>query len=242
MGDVGLLTLAVIAAAVLVGSVTQSVVGLGLGLVAAPVTTLVAPQLMPGAMLIVVSVFPVLTLLREREDIDWRGLAWAMPPRVVGTAFGVWVVATVDERGLGIGVGLMVLVAVVLTARTIVIPVNRGTLSTAGFVSGVTGTATSIGGPPLALLYQHRPPRQLRTTLAVYFLLGSVLSMVGLGAGGELTLTQLAVALSMMPVLLVGAAVSGPLKRRLPPEVVRPAVLVICGASALALLVRSIVG
>ena len=36
----------------------------------------------------------------------------------------------------------------------------------------ITGTATSIGGPPMAILYQHQPPKTIRTTLAVYFLAG----------------------------------------------------------------------
>ena len=31
-------------------------------------------------------------------------------------------------------------------------------LVTAGVASGSFGTATSIGGPPLAVLYQHHPP------------------------------------------------------------------------------------
>lgn len=144
-------------AAVAVGAFVQSAVGIGLGLVAAPVVTLGAPQLMSGGMLMVVVLLPLVTLAREREDIDWRGLGWAFPARVVGTAAGVVVVSSVDDGQRGIAVGAMVLVAVVLTARTVV-PVSPGTLSAAGFVSGITGTASSIGGPPLALLLQHRQP------------------------------------------------------------------------------------
>ncbi|RYY42022.1 MAG: sulfite exporter TauE/SafE family protein, partial [Actinomycetales bacterium] len=185
MGEMGTVALVVVLLAIVLGAFVQSTVGIGLGLVAAPVVTLAAPQLMPGGMLMVVVLLPIVTLARERDEIDWGGLRWAFPARVVGTVVGVWVVASVDDRQLGIAVGAMVLVAVLLTARTVVIPVNRGTLSGAGFVSGVTGTASSIGGPPLALLLQRRSPRQIRTTLAVYFLLGSLLSLVGLAWAGE---------------------------------------------------------
>ena len=136
----------------------------------------------------------------------------------------------------------MVLAAVLLTWRTVVVPVNPGSLSAAGFVSGITGTASSIGGPPLALLLQHRAPRQIRTTLAVYFLLGSLLSLAGLGLAGELQRDELVFAASAVPALVVGFALSGPLRRRLPADVVRALVLLVSGASALALLVRSALG
>ncbi|EFQ82935.1 hypothetical protein HMPREF0063_12144 [Aeromicrobium marinum DSM 15272] len=242
MGDLGVWTFVAIAAALLVGTFVQSVVGLGLGLVAAPVITLLAPQLMPGAMLMLASVLPVVTLSREREEIDWHGLGWSLPARVVGTGVGVWVVASLSERQLGVGIGLIVLAAVLLTARTVVVPITRRTLGVAGFVSGVTGTATSIGGPPFALLYQRRPPRQIRTTLAVFFLVGAAMSLVGLGISGELTRDELMVAVAMLPALLVGFAISGPLRRRLPTEVVRPLVLLVSGASAVVLVVRSLVG
>lgn len=234
--------LVVVLLAIVLGAFVQSTVGIGLGLVAAPVVTLAAPQLMPGGMLMVVVLLPIVTLARERDEIDWGGLRWAFPARVVGTAVGVWVVASVDDRQLGIAVGAMVLAAVLLTARTVVIPVNRGTLSGAGFVSGVTGTASSIGGPPLALLLQRRSPRQIRTTLAVYFLLGSLLSLVGLAWAGELTVDEAWFALAAVPALVLGFVVSGPLRRRLPAHVVRPLVLLVSGASAVALIVRSTVG
>ena len=207
------LDLGVIVTALLVGAVVQSVVGLGLGLVAAPVVTLVEPSVMPELMLWLAVAMPLVTLAGEREDIDWRGLAWAFPPRLVGTVGGVAVVVAAPDRLIGVAVGVMVLVAVLLTWRTVRIPVNRPTLVTAGLVSGVTGTATSIGGPPLAILYQHRPPREIRTTMAVYFLGGAALSLVGLTVVGEVNTHDALLALAMVPVLLVGlrpARRSGP--------------------------------
>ncbi len=236
------MALAVIALALLTGSIVQSAVGIGLGLVAAPFITLVAPELMPGTMLLLASAFPFVTLARERADIDWWGLSWSIPARLTGTVLGVWVVVNVGTRGLGIGVAIIVLVAVLLTARTVVLPITRRTLGVAGFIGGVTGTASSIGGPPFALLYQHRPARQIRTTLAVYFLLGSVISLIGLAVSGHLHQNQIVAAGALLPVLLLGSLLSGPVKRALRPEAIRPAVLVISGASAVLLLVRSLLG
>ena len=58
--------------AVLVGAIVQSSVGLGLGLVAAPVVALLDPSLMPGTMLITTCVLPVLVLA---ADIIGRTIA-----------------------------------------------------------------------------------------------------------------------------------------------------------------------
>lgn len=240
IADISLPAVLLVALALLVGATVQTVVGLGLGLVAAPVTALVAPELMPGLLIALAMVLPCMTLVVEREEIHWPGLAWSLPTRLVGTTIGVWVVASFSDRSLGIAVGLMVLVAVALTWRAVRVPITRGTLVAAGLVSGVTGTATSIGGPPIALLYQHRPARQIRTTLAVYFLVGAALSLVGLTASGELTGQEVVLAAVLLPVVLAGALAGVPLRARLRPDVVRPAVLAVCAVSALALLVRSL--
>ena len=235
-------TYAVIAAAVLVGSMVQSAVGLGVGLVAAPVTALLEPHLMPGALLMVAVLMPCLTLLRDHDDIDWAGLGWSLPARLPGTAVGVWVVTALSARQLGIAIGLVVLVAVAVTWRAFEVPVNRISLSAAGFASGITGTATSIGGPPIAIVYQHRPAQEIRTTMAVYFLVGAGISLVALLVSGDLTHDQLLAALALLPFLALGALVGAVARRRIPARVVRPAVLLVSSASALVLLVRSLAG
>ena len=234
--------LALVCLAVLVGSTVQAVVGLGVGLVAAPVITLVEPQLMPGVLIALALVLPCVTLVHDHDDIDWHGLTWSLPSRILGTAMGVWVLAHLSERQLGVSVGAMVLVAVLLTWKVVTVPISRTSLSGAGFVSGVTGTATSIGGPPFALLYQHRPAPQVRSTLAVYFLVGAAISVLGLTLSGELTLTQLHAAVLIFPAVVLGVVAGVPLRRRLPAHVVRPAVLLLSAASAAVLVLRSLTG
>lgn len=233
---------AILAAAVVAGAAVQGAVGLGLGLVAAPIVTLVEPRLMPGVMICLASVLPLLTLVRDWRATDWRGLAWAFAGRVPGTALGVAVVAAVSARVLGALVGVMVLVAVVLTWLVVRLPVRPAVLAAAGVVSGVTGTATSIGGPPLALVYQHATGAAVRATMAVYFLGGGLLSLAGLALGGQLGRSQAVTALALAPFLLVGFAVAGPLRRHVDAGRTRAAVLLVCAASAVALIARSLAG
>ncbi|MBX9388584.1 TSUP family transporter [Streptomonospora nanhaiensis] len=226
--------------AVLLGAVVQSGVGLGLGLVAAPVVALVYPEYMPGTMLVVTSVLPLFTLVSEWREIDWRGLGWAMLGRVPGTAAGVGVVALVAPEVLGGAVGAMVLVAVALTVRAVRVRLSRTALVAAGLVSGVTGTATSIGGPPLAILYQHETGPRIRATLGAYFTLGAVLSLGMLAVGGELRAEHVRAGLWLLPFEVAGFVLGRPLARVVDAGLIRAALLCVVTASGAALLVQSV--
>ncbi len=218
----------------------QGLIGLGLALVTAPVVTLLAPELMPAFMLWLGMTMPMVTLVREHHDIDWRGLGWTLPTRIVGTVIGVGLLAWFPPAGLGIAVGVMVLLSVLLTVRAVEIPVNAPTLATAGLISGVTGTTTSIGGPPMAILYQHRPPPQIRSTLGLFFVIGAALSLVGLGVVGRLEPATFLLAMTMVPALVLGFLISRVVGRRVPAHRIRVGVLVVSGLSAGVVLVRSL--
>lgn len=233
---------AVLAFVLVVGAAVQGLVGLGLGLVAAPVVTILDPALMPELMLVLAALLPLLTLVGSHHDIDWRGLAWLLPARVPGTVVGVAFLAYFSDRYLGVAVGLMVLVAVVLSLTRVSVPVRPATLVAAGLVSGAAGTATSIGGPPVALLYQHRSSTQIRSTLAVMFTLGSAVSLVGLWLGGRFEERVLFLALLLTPCLAVGALLGIWVHGVVPDRGVRYGVLAVCAASAMVLLVRSLTG
>lgn len=235
-----LATLLLAGTAVLVGSAVQGMVGFGLGLLAAPIIALVDPTLVPGALLVVTVALPALSVVRERGDADWPGLRWALLGRVPGTAAGTWAVATVPGGVLSIVVGVVVIAAVLLSLSTWQVKPTPRTLFTAGVISGATGTATSIGGPPIALVYQHESGPRLRSTLGVYFVVGTTFSIAVLVAAGQLHGRHLLAGAALLPFLVVGFLISGPLRTRLDRGWLRPAVLVVAGVSAMVLVVRSL--
>lgn len=228
--------------AVLVGAAVQSSVGLGLGLVAAPVISLLDPALMPGSMLIAAVALPVLTLVQEWRHVHWHGLAWGLPARVPGTVVGVWVVAVLEPRMLGAAVGVMVLVAVGLSLWSIRVRITPVSLLAAGALSGVAGTATSVGGPPMALLYQYEPVRRVRGTLAAFFLIGAAISLAGLALGGQLDTRQVWAGLGAIPFLAVGFVLGHPLRRLVDAGRLRMVLLGVVTVSAAVLLVQAAAG
>ena len=236
------IVLLVAGVAVLVGAAVQGSVGLGLGLLAAPVFALADPTLVPGTILLTTSVLPMLTSLREREDVDWRGLGFALLGRAPGTAVGVYIVATQPQSTTALVVGVVVLGAVGLSVTAWEARPTPRALVVAGLISGVGGTATSVGGPPVALLYQRSSGPTLRATMGMYFLIGNVTSVLALAAAGEVAGRDVSRAVLLLPFLVAGFLVSKPLRRHVDGSRLRVAVLVVSAGSAVLLLVRTLAG
>ena len=224
----------VVAAGVLV----QGGVGYGMALVAAPLLTLVDPTLVPVPLILLTSMHAVLAVVRDGQHADWSGIGWAMLGRLPGTGLGVLAVVALSQRVFSLMVGVGVLACVVLSLLTWRPRPRPGSLVLAGLASGVGGTAASIGGPPIALLYQDAAGPRVRGTIGGYFVLGSVISIAALAAAGQVTSGSLVNTVLLTPFLLVGFALSGPVRRVLDNGWTRRAVLAVAAASATLLIGR----
>ncbi|TPW15497.1 MAG: hypothetical protein FD127_751 [Acidimicrobiaceae bacterium] len=130
----------------------------------------------------------------------------------------------------------LVLGGVVLSAAGWRIEPTSPTMFSAGAASGFMGSVTSIGGPPMALVYQYHTGSELRSTLAVFFVFGSSLSILLLAIAGELHREDLGRAFLLIPAMLVGYVASGALSDALDRKHLRTALLVFSTATSLALL------
>jgi uncharacterized protein len=236
------MTLLIAGLVLAVGGVIQGVVGFGIALVGVPVVALIQPELVPGPMLMVASVHTVLSVIREHEHVDWRGVGWAMLGRVPGTVIGVIVIDSLPQRDFFLVVGLAVLAFTVLSMIAWRPRPTPGALTTAGLFSGAFGTAMSVGGPPVALLYQHETGPRVRSTLSAFFMLGTVLSAGSLAATGHLGTHELLLAALLAPFLVLGFVLSGPVRKIVEGGRIRYALLAFAAISAMALIGRSLLG
>jgi hypothetical protein len=178
-------------------------------------------------------------VLRERAGIDVRGVGWALAGRVPGTALGVLALLWAPPRQLATLFAGLVLCAVALTASGLRVAPTRANLVGAGIASGVMGTMTSIGGPPVALVYQHAEGAALRGTLGAYFTLSGLISLAGLGLAGLLGARELSAALTLVPGTLVGFFASRWTRPALDRAGTRPAVLALAALAATGVLVKA---
>jgi uncharacterized membrane protein YfcA len=226
---------------VALGALVQGAVGFGLALVAAPLLAILDPQLVPVPLLLVTAVHAVLTLAREPRGADWPGVGWALLGRLPGTAIGVLAVVLLPTRAFMAVVALIVLACAALSTLTWRPRPTVPALLVAGLISGAGGTAASIGGPPIALLYQDRTGARVRATMAAYFTAGSVVSIGALVAGGQVGADHLSAAGVLLPAMVAGFLASGPARRLIDRGWVRPAVIGVSAVGAAVLLVQAVI-
>jgi uncharacterized membrane protein YfcA len=195
-------------AAVAVGALAQGAVGFGFGMLAAPVLALIDESLVPGGVLLLGLTVAAIVAWQERGALDWHGIRWALVGRVVGTLAGAYAVTRLSHDALAITLGMIVLVAVAVSVSGRHLRVSAPTLVGAGAMSGVMGTLTSVGGPPMALVCQREKAATLRSTLAGFFLFGATFSLLVLTASGEVGRDQLVGGAVLLPGLLCGLAAS----------------------------------
>jgi uncharacterized membrane protein YfcA len=232
--------LALVGAAVLVGAIVQGSIGFGLNLIAAPVLALVDPTLVPGPAIVIAFVFTALLAVRERRDIDLRGVRWALYGRVPGSVVGALAVAALSPRALSLGIAAAVIEAVAASASGASVTPTRTVLVGAGALSGVMGTASSIGGPPMAMALSGSTGAALRGTLSAYFLLGTLLSVALLAAVGEFGARDLEASAILLPPLLVGFALSRLVTPHVDGARLRTAVLVVSTLAAVSVVVSTL--
>lgn len=224
------------------GAAVQGSVGFGMNVVAAPILIQIDPDLVPGPLLAASLANTLLIACRDRSGIDRSALSWALLGRVPGSALGAFLLVEVfSQWGLSVFLASVILVGAALSITPIRLPRGRSAVAVGGFVSGIAGTSTGVGGPPLALTLQHVEPRRLRGTLSVYFLLAASLSLVFLAAWGEFGATHLPAVAVLVPGQLFGYLLSGRLVRVLDRGYTRPALLAISVAAALSLLIRAFI-
>ena len=224
---------------VYVGAVVQASLGIGLGMIAAPMLAFADPDFIPAAIMLAVLPLTFTIAWIDRQHIVKRDVGFALIGRVPGVIAGALVVAALSDRVLAVMVAASVLLAVVasITGR-LFRPTDRA-LVVAGLTSGFAGTTTGIGGPPMALTYQNSDPATMRATISAFFSIGSLMSIGALALAGEIGVRQLQLTALILPGVGLGVVTARRVKHLLRPEVIRPGVLVICTIGAFALLIET---
>ncbi|MBT2439180.1 sulfite exporter TauE/SafE family protein [Streptomyces sp. ISL-36] len=229
-------TLIVLAITVAVAAFVQGSSGLGFALIVAPVAGILDPGLLPVFVLASMIPLNVYVAWRERASLDLRGAGWITAARLAATPGGLALLWLIPDRSLGLFVGIATVLAAVVSLAAPAFTPGRAAYLGAGAVTGLTETATGVGGPPLALVYQHRPPAELRSTVATCFLIGEIASLGLLFATGKGHPEDLGLAVMLLPAIAAGAWSSRLVHHRLDGHRMRLFVLVFALVSGLVLI------
>ncbi|MEP0940454.1 MAG: sulfite exporter TauE/SafE family protein [Rhizobiaceae bacterium] len=198
---------------VFAGAIVQAGLGMGFGLTVAPILALLDPVLVPVSALYLGTATSIAGAWNERTNIVWGEVGVCLSGRATGILVGLYVlIGLTSIKTFSLVFGTIILFAVLLSAVGWQLALNMRNLFAMGLVSGFTGVITSVGAPPLALIYQHQSATKSRATLATFFAFGGAISLVALYAAGLANLTHLWLALFMAPAAIAGTLAGRRLK------------------------------
>jgi uncharacterized membrane protein YfcA len=212
-----------------------------MGLVVVPILTLIDPVFVPGSVLFSGLVLASLMAFRERREMDVSGIKLGLVGRALGALIAAGVLIQLPTvEGMSLLLGVLVLVAVLFSVSGWRVHPTVWTLLGAGTLSGFMSTIASVGGPPMALLYQDSSGERLRSTMSGFFIFGSLISLGGLMLAGRFGRAEIGASLAIVPGVLAGFALSRRALAFLDQRYVRPAVLVVSALSGAAVVLRAL--
>lgn len=226
---------------VAIGSALQGTVGVGLGMLASPILLLIVPGWVPAPLLMANLLLALLVTARDRRGLRVKEVAPAIAGRIPGALLGGALVASLAAATLDIVLGALLLGTVMLAAwNPRSLPMTRRNLVAAGFLSGISGTAVSVGGPPIVVVVRELQGERLRATLSGYFMVGCTLSIAILAAYGQIGRAEIAALAYLCPAVVLGFAVSMGFTSRFQGDTTRRAILLLSGSASALVLLRGI--
>lgn len=223
------------------GATIQGSVGIGLGFVAVPLLALINPEFVPGPLLLAALVLTLSIALRDHQAIEFNGIWWVVIGRIIGTSVAVVLIGLMPAERLSIIFGIMIILAVFISIAGFRLKINRKNLLSTGTLSGLMGTTAAIGGVAIALIYQDFDGPRLRGTLSGIFVLGTIVSILGLVIVGKFGWHEVQLSAILVPGVITGFLVSFYTTKILDKGLVRPIVLVIASAAAVVVILKNLI-
>jgi uncharacterized membrane protein YfcA len=224
-------------AVLIVGSTVQASVGMGQGLVSAPLLRLLHPDLLPGPIVMAGFFVSVGLAVANSRRSDVGEVTPALVGRTAGIGIALVLLATLSERGLTVVIGGIVLVLVALRVIGLQVARTPRTLLATGVVSGVGGTIAGLAGAPMGLLYeQHARARDFRGPMGIYLSVGAFITVVLLVVFGELNGDDFWLGMALLPPILVGLVLARWVTPIVDRGLLKPAVFGLSAASATVLI------
>ncbi|MEY4656927.1 MAG: hypothetical protein RL073_1154 [Actinomycetota bacterium] len=246
MIDITLWSFVAVAVVVLVTACTQAVVGFGFALLTVPIMMQIVglqrAVILASLIGTANNVFQYRDLKHNQEKRQVKRFLLAS---CAGAPFGLIAFIYANQQVLKILLGIGVLFGVLLLARGRDLTHAHVSLDwSMGVISGFLLTSTSTNGPPLVFAMQARKsdPQVFRSTLNMVFLISGVYGLVLFAAFGEIALSDVWIALALLPSMIVGVYAGRFIRNRVDPDRFRLLVLVLLAVAGLSSLYSGLLG
>ncbi|MCH7714169.1 MAG: sulfite exporter TauE/SafE family protein [Chloroflexi bacterium] len=227
------------------GATVMGSVGFGMGLVVSPVLLLlVEPQMVVVVVNAEIGLLTMLVLARNWRHVNLKAALWMSIGGVAAAPIGVLLLGSASPGTLRIAVSMVVLALAGLMVFDIQLPGVRRRFAgpVFGFLSSLSVTALSIGGPLAAIyaLAQGWPPRTVRASLALYFLTYEITAFALYAWTGLIHRGTLANVAVLAPGLALGFGLGTFLATRMDQRAFRRVALTVIIGGSLVLMVREV--
>ena len=222
------------------GAARQGGVGYGLGLLAAPVLVLINPRMIPGPFMLAALALTISMTLRERQALDPKGVGWMVAGLLPGALLGVLVLTRLPPGTFNIAFGVAILLAVLMSASGLRLPMRKSVLGAAGFIGGVMTILAGMSVPPAALALQDEAPQRLRAMLSIFFIANSLISIAVLIPAGRFGIYEIELAAVQLPGILLGYLASYRLVAHLGGRSLRPVLLGLSALTAVGVILKQV--
>ncbi len=209
-----------------------------MAVVAAPILFYLNPSYVPAPMILATLSNCAMMAWLYRSHLSLRGLWPAIIWRVPGSIVGAALLLVVSTKLLAIFISLVILLALASTYLRTPFLVNRRNLGIAGFLSGVMGTSTSIGGPPMAILMQSQAANSIRSHLAAFFIFSCLISLIIYLPMGYLGWQEIRLAIPLLLGSVFGTWLGYRFSSHIKERPMRIGTLCLCVFAIVAMLVR----
>ncbi|RKQ33754.1 sulfite exporter TauE/SafE family protein [Kocuria tytonis] len=234
--------------AVLVGTVLQRVSGTGVGLVVAPVLSLLMG---PGAGVLATNAATTcsgfLITLSVRRLVEWRHAAVLVASALPGIVAGALVVRLVPAGWLQVAVGLVVLTGLAITRFSPATPyaTRRATAVPAGVVGGFCNATAGVAAPAMVIYSRVTRWDQVRfaaTMQPVFMSMGllSVVSKLVAGVHFALPVPGIVAVVALVVTVLLGIVLGTWLARHLSKAVAQKLAMALATVGGVVVLVRGL--
>jgi len=182
----------------------------GLGVTAVPLLSLIVPPPQAAAILLpILLVQDAVSVWVYHRDYSLWNLQVLIPGAIVGAALATLIAASLsaDVVRLAVGVIALLFVASRLLSRWIERHLPKPAIASGlfwGMVAGFTSTLANAGSPPVQihLLPQRLPKLTFVGTTSIYFAAANLIKIPSYFALGQLTSTNMAAGLALVPLAI----------------------------------------
>lgn len=218
------------------GSCLQSLVGFGLGLLSAPLVYFIAPELVPGPMILLALLNTSILAYKHRESIDFQQTKMTITGGTLGVTVATLSIGLFKLEQFSLIFGLLILIAVVISLVGPSPRIGKTSSLIASFFSGILGTITSAGGAPMGLLYQKEDQANIKANLSIFFVYINFIAITALFISGHANGEDIIWFLKLFPAILIGYALSFPLSTYISEKYMRYLVLLVATISGVILI------